>query len=90
MSKNGKSTATNETFPYDQFPYKLIHVEGKDKKTCYFQCQNHLDKYLARCKFNSKDYEIFVKPGTSVETVGKVTRRKSAPKKGTSRSSSSN
>ncbi len=82
-----------QSFPYDQFPVKVIHKDGKemkDTKTCYFQNQNHADKYLARCKFNSKDYEIFVKPGTSVETVGKVTGRKGTSKKGTRRSSSSN
>jgi hypothetical protein len=90
MSKSGKNTPISEVFPYDQFPFKVIHKDGNENKTCYFQCQNHVDKYVERCKFNSKDYQLFIKSGTNVETVGKGTRRKSTPKKASSRSSRSN
>ena len=80
MSKSGKNTPISEVFPYDQFPFKVIHKDGNENKTCYFQCQNHVDKYVERCKFNSKDYQLFIKSGTNVETVGKSTRRKSTQK----------
>lgn len=82
-----------QEFPYEQFPVKVIHKDGKelkDKKTCYFQNQNHAEKYITRCKFTTKDYEIFIKPGTNVETVGKSTRRKSTSNKSSSRSNRSN
>ena len=29
-------------FPYDSFPIKLTHKEGKIKKLCWFQCVEHL------------------------------------------------
>lgn len=96
MSKNGKSTAmkadqTEVTFPYSMFPFLVVHKDGKDlkdTKKCYFQCQQHADKYIAKCKFTSKDYKIFIKPGTNVETVGKSPRRKSTQKRPSSRPSS--
>lgn len=74
-------------FPYSNFPIKLVHAEGKNKKTCWFQSQNHLDKYLERSKLKPKDYEVFT---NNVEIVGKSTRRKSTPKKSSRRQSSSN
>lgn len=82
---------SKQEFPYDQFPVKVIHKDGKDlkdKKTCYFQNNDHANKYITRCKFTSKDYEIFFKPGTNLESVGKVSRRKSTPNKKSSRQSS--
>jgi hypothetical protein len=95
MSKSGKSTATSkkQEFPYQMFPFKLIHKDGKDlkdTKICYFQSQAHADKYIARCKFKQKDYELYVNPKANVEIVGKSTRRKSTQKGSRSRQSSSN
>jgi len=74
-------------FPYEMFPIKLVHVEGKYKKTCWFQCENHLQKYLDRSKLSPKDYEIKT---NNVEIVGKGNRRKSTQKRPSSRSSSTN
>jgi hypothetical protein len=54
-----------QSFPYDQFPVKIIHKDGKelkDTKTCYFQNENHAQKYITKCKFKKTDYQIFVKP----------------------------
>jgi hypothetical protein len=33
-------------------------MEGKDEKVCYFQCQEHLDKYLNRSGLKPKDYKV--------------------------------
>jgi hypothetical protein len=88
-----KKQSNVQEFPYDQFPFKVIHKDGKDlkdTKTCYFQCQVHVDKYIQRSKFKQKDYQLFIKPGTNVETVGTSTRRKGTQKKSSSRQSSSN
>jgi hypothetical protein len=88
-----KKQSNVQEFPYDQFPFKVVHKDGKelkDTKTCYFQNQAHVDKYILKCKFKQKDYQLFIKPGTNVETVGTSTRRKSTQKKSSSRQSSSN
>lgn len=93
MKKTNKVVIEDEqTFPYSMFPFLVIHKDGKDLKDikkCYFQCQEHADKYVARCKFTSKDYKLFIKPGTDVEIVGKSPRRKSTQKRPRSRPSSS-
>jgi len=52
-------------FPYSMFPVCVRHKDGKemkDTKLCYFQSENHAKKYIARCNFKKKDYEMFVKP----------------------------
>lgn len=40
------------------FPLTLKFKEGKEEKVCYFQCQEHLDKYLLRSKMKPKDYTV--------------------------------
>ena len=53
-----------EEFPYDQFPVKIIHKDGKDlkdNKVCYFQCESHAEKYIIKNKFKKKDYQILYK-----------------------------
>jgi hypothetical protein len=59
------SESEKQSFPYTQFPVKVIHKDGKelkDTKICYFQNENHAQKYITRCKFKKTDYQIFVKP----------------------------
>jgi hypothetical protein len=46
-----------EKFPYDSFPYRLEHQEGKTKKICYFECEEHLNKYISRYKLKKKEYK---------------------------------
>jgi len=53
-----------QSFPYSQFPVKIIHKDGKDlceTKTCYFQSEHYAQKYIIRCNFKKTDYQIFVK-----------------------------
>lgn len=61
-----KITDTDKkTFPYSQFPVKIIHKDGKDlceTKTCYFQSEHYAQKYIMRCKFKKNEYQMFVKP----------------------------
>jgi hypothetical protein len=42
---------------HETFPITLRHFEGKDEKVCYFQCQEHLNKYVARNGLKPKDYK---------------------------------
>jgi hypothetical protein len=56
-----------QSFPYSQFPVKVIHKDGKDlceTKTCYFQSEHYAQKYIVRCNFKKTDYQLFVKPQT--------------------------
>jgi len=50
-----------EEFPFDQFPWKLMHKDGKDNKDtrkCYFQTEEHRTKHIARYNLKKKDYTI--------------------------------
>jgi hypothetical protein len=42
-------------FPYDEFPWKLIHKERNEKRTCYFQCEEHRKKHIVCYNLNKKD-----------------------------------
>jgi hypothetical protein len=67
-------------FPHTQFPIIIIHNDGKDlkdTKKCYFQSMHYAEKYIARSNLKKTDYQLFIKPGTDVETMVSGTRRKS-------------
>jgi len=56
----------NPEFPYSQFPWKLIHMEGKelkDKKTCYFDSEVNMKKYIQRSNLKKSEYQLYVKEG---------------------------
>ena len=42
-------------FPYDEFPWKLIYKDRTEKRTCYFQCEEHRKKHIVRYNLNKKD-----------------------------------
>jgi hypothetical protein len=42
-------------YPYDMFPWKLIHNERGEKRSCYFQCEEHRKKHIVRYNLNKKD-----------------------------------
>ena len=47
------------TLPFHEtFPLTLVHKDRKEEKTCFFVCQEHLDKYISRYMLNKKDYKI--------------------------------
>jgi len=71
-------------FPHAQFPILIVHNDGKEMKDirkCYFQNMHYAEKYIVKSNFKQKDYQLFVKPGTNVETVVPSTGRKSKQKK---------
>ena len=47
-----------EEFPFDQFPWKLLHKDGKETRKCYFQSEDHLKKHISRYNLKKKDYTI--------------------------------
>ena len=74
-------------FPHAQFPILIIHNDGKEMKDirkCYFQNMHYAEKYITKSNFKQKDYQLFVKPGTDVETMVSGTRRKGTQKRSSS------
>lgn len=53
-----KKELQREEFPYDQFPWKLIHKDGKENRTCYFQTEDHMKKHIQKYKLNKKQIKI--------------------------------
>ena len=71
-------------FPHTQFPILIVHNDGKEMKDirkCYFQNMHYAEKYIVKSNFKQKDYQLFVKPGTNVETMVPSTRGKGKQKK---------
>jgi hypothetical protein len=52
-----------ELFPYETFPIRLEFGEKKNTTICHFQCQEHLDKYLERCKLDKRTIKIDYRDG---------------------------
>ncbi len=67
---------TSTKFPYDGFSYRL-ELNETPIRVCWFQCEEHVDKYIQLHKLKSKDY---VKETKSMEIVGKKPGRKSRKK----------
>ena len=52
----------NPEYPHSQFAVRLEHMEGKDgmdKKVCFFQSQEHLQKYLNNAKLKENQYQAY-------------------------------
>jgi hypothetical protein len=63
-----------EQFPYETFPIKLQIKDGKYNLVCYFQCKEHLDKYLERFKLDKKTIKIDYRDGEPVVRSKKYKR----------------
>ena len=50
-----------EEFPYDEFPWKLVHKDGKETRKCYFQTEEHRKKHIDRYKLKKKDIQLSYK-----------------------------
>lgn len=51
-------TTTNEKFPYPTFRYRLEMKDGKEKRICWFECQEHVDRFLKQHKLKKKDVSV--------------------------------
>ena len=52
----------NPEFPHSEFAVRLEHMDGKDgmdKKVCFFQSQEHLQKYLNNAKLTTNQYQAY-------------------------------
>lgn len=52
---------TEEKFPYETFTFRLDLIDGKEKRVCWFECQDHVDKFVKRHKLNKKNYTLSIK-----------------------------
>ena len=43
---------------HETFPLTLRHLKSKEKKVCYFQCEEHMDKYIQRSGMKKREYKI--------------------------------
>ena len=74
---------STELFPYETFPIRLEFGEKKNTTVSYFQCQEHLDKYLERYKLDKKTIKIDYRDGQPTKPSEKRKRsveQKSEPK----------
>lgn len=74
---------STEKFPYDNFPLRLEYKEGKNIKICWFECKEHLDKYIERYKLKKKDIVVEdknAKPVRSRKTNPRSVEQKSGTK----------
>ena len=72
-----------ELFPYEKFGYRLEFGEKKNTTICWFECSEHLDKYLERYKLDKRTIKIDYRDGEPIEPSQKRKRsveQKSKPK----------
>ena len=58
-------SATSEKFPWEMFPIRLDIK--KEKRVCWFECEDHMNKLILREQLTPKDYTIST---NGVELVG--------------------
>jgi hypothetical protein len=52
---------TDEKFPYEIFTFRLDINEGKEKRVCWFECKEHVDKFVKRHKLTKNNYILTIK-----------------------------
>ena len=53
-----KELPISELHPFSAFPFRLEYQDGKDKRVCHFECEQHRDKHIARYKLRKGSYAI--------------------------------
>lgn len=69
-------------FPYEKFPFRLEFGEKKNVTICWFECEEHLQKYIIRSKLDKKSIKIDYrdKPIQLSEEHPRSVEQKSKPK----------
>lgn len=81
MVRKTKTVKTNKfepfKYPYEKFPFCLQHYEGDDLRTCWFECEEHFQKYVARYKLNEDEIKFKHKDGLEmvVQSTGGESKR---------------
>ena len=74
---------STELFPYDKFGFRLEFGDKKNPTICWFECQEHLDKYLERYKMDMRTIKIDYRDGEPIDISKKCkgsVEQKSKPK----------
>ena len=53
-----KELSISELHPFSAFPFRLEYQDGKDKRVCHFECEQHRDKHIARYQLRKGSYAI--------------------------------
>ena len=59
---------STELFPYEKFGYRLEFGEKKNATICWFECYEHLQKYLERYKLDKRTIKIDYRDGEPVKS----------------------
>lgn len=43
---------------HETFPFTLKQLKSDDKKVCYFQCKEHMEKYIQRSGLKKNEYKV--------------------------------
>ena len=85
----GSRVISTELFPYEKFGFRLEFGEKKNSTVCFFECQEHLDKYLERYKLDKRTVKIDYRDGEPVKPGKKQQNSlQKRPRKTSNRSSS--
>ena len=72
-------------FPYEKFPIRLQFGEKKEVTVCWFECDEHLQKYLTRYKLDKRTIKVDYRNGEPVKSNKK---HKNSVEQGTRKTSS--
>lgn len=64
-----------EMFPYETFPIRLEFGEKKNTTVCWFECEEHLQKYLERSKLDKRTIKLNYRDGKPTKS-GKTNKTK--------------
>ncbi len=53
-----KEISHEEMFPFESFPFRLEYTDGKEKRICHFQCEEHRTKHINRYGLKKSQYYI--------------------------------
>ena len=81
----GKKRLTKEErekyFSYEAFPIRFVYpCSSRDQVVAHFQCQEHVDKYIARHSLKESEYTIWYKDDSLRPAPKSKKTRKSRPK----------
>jgi hypothetical protein len=51
-----KELTQSQLFPYEKFIWRLEITDKKDKKICWFECEEHAKKFISRHKWPKNSY----------------------------------
>ena len=78
---------STELFPYDKFGFRLEFGEKKNTTVCWFECREHLDKYLERYRLDKRTIKIDYRDGEPTKPSQK--RKRSVEQKSGTKSKGS-